>query len=111
MAAEVEKQTTFKESRQSPLKWAIIIALPFIIFVASLFMGRYEVSPREVVQIFSNYFFGTNFVPTWEDSAAKVIVQVRFPRAVMAALVGAGLSSSGAALQRMSAASLGLLIA
>lgn len=101
MAADVEKQTKFKESRQSPVKWAIIIILPFIIFVASLFMGRYAVSPKEVMQIFANYFFGANFPVTWEESAAKVIVQVRFPRAVMAALVGAGLSSSGAAFQGM----------
>lgn len=64
-------------------------------------MGRYSVSPREVVQIFANYFFGANFTPTWEDNAAKVIIQVRFPRAVMAALVGAGLSSPGASFQGM----------
>jgi len=99
--AELQQQARFRETRQSPLKWAIIIVLPFVIFAASLFMGRYSVSPREVVQIFANYFFGANFTPTWEDSAAKVIIQVRFPRAVMAALVGAGLSSSGASFQGM----------
>ena len=99
--AELQKQARFRETRQSPVKWAIIIVLPFVIFVASLFMGRYSVTPREVVQIFANYFFGANFTPTWEASAAKVIIQVRFPRAVMAALVGAGLSSSGASFQGM----------
>ncbi|MBP1553059.1 MAG: iron ABC transporter permease, partial [Oscillospiraceae bacterium] len=99
--AELQKQAHFRETKQSKLKWAIIIILPFVIFFASLFMGRYSVSPTEVVQIFANYFFGANYPQTWEDSAAKVIIQVRFPRAVMAALVGAGLSSSGAAFQGM----------
>ena len=99
--AELQKQAHFRETKQSRLKWAIIIVLPFVIFFASLFMGRYSVSPKEVVQIFANYFFGANYPQTWEDSAAKVIIQVRFPRAVMAALVGAGLSSSGAAFQGM----------
>lgn len=99
--AELQKQAHFRETKQSRLKWAIIIVLPFVIFFASLFMGRYSVSPSEVVHIFANYFFGSNYPQTWEDSAAKVIIQVRFPRAVMAALVGAGLSSSGAAFQGM----------
>ncbi|MBQ9845329.1 MAG: iron ABC transporter permease [Oscillospiraceae bacterium] len=99
--ADLQKKAHFRETKQSRLKWATIIILPFVIFFASLFMGRYSVSPTEVVQIFANYFFGANYTQTWEDSAAKVIIQVRFPRAVMAALVGAGLSSSGAAFQGM----------
>lgn len=101
MDTDLQKHAAFKERRQSPIKWVCIIALPFIIFVISLFLGRYSVSPKEVVQIFANYFLRANFTPTWEESAAKVIVQVRFPRAVMAALVGAGLSSSGASFQGM----------
>ena len=99
--ADLQKQAHFRETKQSKLKWATIIILPFVIFFVSLFMGRYSVSPTEVVQIIANYFFGANYPKTWEDSAAKVIIQVRFPRAVMAALVGAGLSSSGAAFQGM----------
>ena len=98
---EAVKQSHFQEAKQSRIKWAIIIAMPFVIFFVSLFMGRYSVSPKEVVRIFANHFFGANFEQTWTDSAAKVIIQARFPRAVMAALVGAGLSSSGAAFQGM----------
>jgi len=97
----VVKQEHFKEQKQSKLKWTCIVLLPFIVFFISLFLGRYSVSPREVFQIFANHFFGANYAPTWEESAAKVIIQVRFPRAVMAALVGAGLSSSGASFQGM----------
>ena len=98
---ETEKQLHFQEAKQSRIKWAFIVALPFVIFFVSLFMGRYSVSPKEVVRIFANHFFGANFEQTWTDSAAEVIIQARFPRAVMAALVGAGLSSSGAAFQGM----------
>ena len=52
--AELQKQAHFRETKQSRLKWTIIIILPFVIFFASLFMGRYAVSPKEVVQIFAN---------------------------------------------------------
>ena len=89
------------EQKQSPVKWAIMIALPFLVFFVSMFLGRYDVSPLEVVKIFANGFFGANFEQTWTDSAQKVIIQVRFPRAVMAAFVGAGLSMSGASFQGM----------
>ena len=68
--AELQKQAHFRETKQSRLKWTKIIILPFVIFFASLFMGRYAVSPKEVVQIFANYFFGANYEPTWSDSAA-----------------------------------------
>lgn len=87
--------------KQSPVKWAVMVTLPFLVFFVSMFLGRYDVSPLEVLKIFANGFFGANFEQTWTDSAQKVIIQVRFPRAVMAAFVGAGLSMSGAAFQGM----------
>ena len=62
------------EQKQSPVKWAIMIALPFLVFFVSMFLGRYDVSPLEVVKIFANGFFGANFEQTWTDSAQKVII-------------------------------------
>ena len=89
------------DKRQSKIKWVIIIILPFIIFFVSLFLGRFLVDFKTVLKILSNYFLNTNYEKTWTDSAAKVIIEVRFPRAVMAALIGAGLSISGATYQGM----------
>lgn len=89
------------DKRQSKIKWFIIIILPFIIFFVSLFLGRFSVDFKMVLKILSNYFLNTNYEKTWTDSAAKVIIEVRFPRAVMAALIGAGLSISGATYQGM----------
>lgn len=89
------------DKRQSKIKWFIIIILPFLIFFVSLFLGRFSVDFKTVLKILSNYFLNTNYEKTWTDSAAKVIIEVRFPRAVMAALIGAGLSISGATYQGM----------
>lgn len=86
---------------QSKIKWLLIIVAPFIAFIVSLFIGRFNVSINDTLKILGNYFFYLNFDKTWTDSAAKVIIEVRFPRAVMAALIGAGLSVSGAAYQGM----------
>lgn len=87
--------------KESKVKWIIIIVAPFIAFFVSLFLGRYTVKAEEIFRILGNYFFNMGFEKTWTDSAAKVIIEVRFPRAVMAALIGAGLSISGAAYQGM----------
>ena len=89
------------DRKQSKIKWFIIVILPFIIFFVSLFLGRFTVDFKTVLKILSNYFLNTNYEKTWTDSAAKVIIEVRFPRAVMAALIGAGLSISGATYQGM----------
>ena len=89
------------DKKQSKIKWFRIIILPFVIFFVSLFLGRFSVDFNSVLKILSNYFFNTNYEKTWTDSAAKVIIEVRFPRAVMAALIGAGLSISGATYQGM----------
>ena len=96
-----EKVDYIQEKNISKIKWAFITILPFLIFVVSLFLGRYTISVTETLQIIGHYIFGMEFEPTWTDSAAKVVIQVRLPRAIMAALVGAGLSMSGAAYQGM----------
>ena len=87
--------------KESKVKWIIIIVAPFIAFFVSLFLGRYTVKVEEIFRILGNYLFNIGFEKTCTDSAAKVIIEVRFPRAVMAALIGAGLSISGAAYQGM----------
>lgn len=86
---------------KNKIKWTIIVVAPFIAFFISLFLGRFYIRPEEIFKILGNYFFNMGFEKTWTDSAAKVIIEVRFPRAVMAALIGAGLSISGAAYQGM----------
>ncbi len=87
--------------KESKIKWIVMIIAPILAFIVSLFVGRYKVEAEEIFKILGNYFLNMNFEKTWTDSAAKVIIEVRFPRAVMAALIGAGLSVSGAAYQGM----------
>jgi iron complex transport system permease protein len=78
-----------------------MILFPTSLVIVSLFLGRYVVPPAQVLQILGNKFLGMNFDPLWTSSAETVILQVRLPRAIMAALIGAGLSMSGASFQGM----------
>lgn len=66
--------------------------LPLIAVLLSLFVGRYALSPSDVLAAL--------FRPSAVSRAAVVTVrQLRLPRAVAAAFVGASLSVSGAAFQ------------
>lgn len=78
---------------------ALLIFLPLAALYVSLFVGRYSVSPGEVVRILS-----AQIVPIardWPNAAETIVVQIRLPRAILAMLIGAGLSVSGAAYQGM----------
>ena len=91
----------FIEKKLPRWKWVVMILFPLVLVVASLFLGRYVIPAKQVVQILANKFFGFNFIPTWTSSAETVVIQVRLPRAIMGGLIGAGLSMSGAAFQGM----------
>ena len=83
-----------------PKKKAIIlIILPFIIFFISLFIGRYQISPITVFQVFLSKIFPIE--PTWAPTIETIILRVRFPRAILAMAIGSSLAISGSAFQGM----------
>src|SRR5579863_9023347 len=73
--------------------------MPLVLLYASLFVGRFTVSPLDVARILAAQFFP--LVPDWSKSAETIVLQIRLPRAIMAMCIGAGLSISGAAYQGM----------
>ncbi len=74
-----------------PVK-ALLLFLPLAAVIVSLFFGRYPISLREVV--FS--LFGSQDVAL---TSRVTVLQLRLPRAIAAAFVGASLAVSGAAFQ------------
>lgn len=73
----------------------ILIILPILAGMICIGMGRYSVSLGETLQI----LFGGMGDGVQQDTAYTVIFNVRLPRIILAMLVGAGLSCSGAAFQ------------
>ncbi len=68
------------------------------LFVVSCALGRYPISPLEVGRLLFIAPF-THLPGTPVSQGAIVLFQVRLPRIIAAALIGAGLSASGAAYQ------------
>lgn len=84
---------------------AVIYCLLPLLFIGSLFFGRYDVSPEHVIRMLAAPV--ADLVPgniihiehTWSAAEENVIYQIRLPRLIAAVLVGAGLSIAGAAYQ------------
>ncbi|RZN65029.1 MAG: iron ABC transporter permease [Candidatus Methanoliparum thermophilum] len=73
----------------------MLIILPFFLFFSSFLIGRYPISPIEVITVILS-----KILPIECDNIAEtVIFQIRIPRIIAAMLVGAGLSISGASFQ------------
>src|SRR5450830_1855802 len=68
-----------------------------VVLLASLCLGRYTITPQTVLRVLVS-----RFVPiarTWDPTVDTVVWQVRLPRALAAAVVGAALASGGAVFQ------------
>jgi iron complex transport system permease protein len=81
----------------SKKKLALLIILPLVVFFVSLFWGRYPISPLDVFRILLSKILPIQH--TWPSTMETIILSVRLPRALLAMLIGAGLSISGASFQ------------
>ncbi|MDY2628384.1 MAG: iron ABC transporter permease [Lachnospiraceae bacterium] len=67
------------------------------VFLFSFLVGRFRISPVLAIDIITAGI--RNLVPYWDSTLEKVVLQVRFPRIMLAVLVGGTLSVSGASYQ------------
>lgn len=85
------------EQKKVSCKMTGLGVLFILCFFGSFFLGRYPISPKLLFDVLISKI--TRSVPYWSSSVEHVLFQVRFPRVIMASLIGAGLSCAGAAYQ------------
>jgi iron complex transport system permease protein len=90
-----------KEYSLSWVKIVILVGAPLLLFFVSLFLGRFLIHPLVVLKILGQKIFFMPIDTTWAETLETVVIRIRIPRAIMAMVVGAGLSISGAAFQGM----------
>lgn len=90
-------QTKNPEKDKIKLKLSVILIGLVIAFFASLFIGRYGISVADGFKILLSSIFSN--LAEGLDKETAIIIQLRLPRALLAMLVGASLSISGATLQ------------
>ena len=80
-------------------RFAVLGAVFLAVLLGSLLVGRYALSPGQLVHMLWTRVTGG--AADWPISDDKVVFAVRLPRVAAAALVGAALAVSGAAYQGM----------
>ena len=78
-----------------------MIVLPFIAALIALGIGRMPIPPGEVVDVLRSRLAGGSGAYGGSELVYKTVMQLRLPRILLAALVGAGLSVSGCAFQSL----------
>jgi len=76
---------------------ALLLMLLIALFFISFLMGRYPISPYEVILAICSKITGLDF--GLSQSVETIIFQIRMPRILAAILVGASLSIAGASFQ------------
>ena len=88
--------TVEKEKKGSV--YIVAFAILFVaVFVVSFAVGRFPISPGELLRVFVGKL--TNAQQTWSNEVELVIFKIRMPRILAGAMIGAGLSVAGAAYQ------------
>lgn len=80
-----------------PTRWVITILAIALITVMSLSLGRYSVPFNEVLRMLAGQVIEVR--QTWTAQEEQVVLGSRFPRVLLALVVGAGLALAGATLQ------------
>ncbi|MBZ4655009.1 MAG: iron transporter permease [Peptococcaceae bacterium] len=79
------------------LKWIFMLAVLVITFFASLFLGRYIISPKVVFFILLDSL--SNSRSSLYEIEASIVLGIRLPRTILSMLIGAGLAVSGSTFQ------------
>jgi iron complex transport system permease protein len=96
-----EAHSSIPKKTRSPLTLGqallILILLNLILFIISLSIGRYRISPLTVSKAILGRIFPLKQVI--DNTVKTVVFDIRLPRVIAALLIGASLSQSGAAYQ------------
>ena len=102
----IEKEKYNKRVRKAEgyklAPWLILffsVALFVIVLFFSISAGSIGFSPVQTLKVLANLLFGVGDISNIPDNSVTIILDIRLPRALLAAMVGAALSLSGAAMQ------------
>ena len=82
----------------------ILVALGAILLLCMLIavsIGAVPISMLSIIKMTLNKIGLSHFSPTWPPSAETILFQIRLPRVIASALVGAALASAGVLFQGM----------
>lgn len=75
----------------------ILLVILIALFIFSFVIGRYPVSPPDVVKILLSHVFPIDH--TWKNVLETIVINIRLPRILAAMLVGGSLALAGVSFQ------------
>lgn len=91
-----------KETERFVCMLLLVLFLIALVTIISVTLGAVHVSPDEIIRILVNKASGKEiFAVSWEQKTENIIWNIRFPRVIMAFIVGAGLSLCGVLMQAL----------
>ncbi len=73
--------------------------LLLVVMIVAIRIGTVGIEPAQIIAIIFKRAFGFDFGLTWSAAEESIIWQIRVPRVIGAAIVGAGLASAGVVFQ------------
>lgn len=93
MKSEISKKSDRETGRFIGTLLMVLLLIAAVTTI-SVTLGAIHVSPDEIVKILANKTSGKDiFAVSWEQKTENIIWNIRFPRVIMAFIVGAGLVS------------------
>lgn len=91
-----------RPARRRTTAWLFGLALGLLAtIVVGVGVGAFSVPPETVARVVTHHLVGWPREQTWSAPVDAIVWQVRMPRVLLGALVGAGLAICGVALQAM----------
>lgn len=84
---------------KSRTKIILLLVLTLAALMMGVTLGSVGIAPGEMLAVLGNKFFGRALPEGLSDITVSILWTIRFPRALMAFLIGAALAASGAVMQ------------
>ncbi len=89
-----------QENKKANLIFIFFLLLPLLLFIFSLSIGTYAISPRGLIKTLLSAFSPSSY-PDVPSAYRDILIRIRLPRLLLAVAVGAAFSVSGASLQAL----------
>jgi iron complex transport system permease protein len=90
--------TTLRQNRRLLILLVLVALLLFCLLAAAAF-GAVSISPLNIVKMTVDKVLPIDLSPTWQPTDETIFFQIRLPRVIAGALVGAALASAGVLFQ------------
>jgi hypothetical protein len=93
--------TIGQKDKRFPALLLLLLAVALVSTIVAIGVGAVEIAPGMVVAIIRDALSPGSVEPSWTPGQHSIVIDLRIPRAILGATVGAGLAIVGAVLQNI----------